>query len=483
MDRPNRHFNYFLIPVAGILIFLPGIFSFFNSDDFVWLKNSQNISLGSVLHFASNYDPVLKFRPITHLFFQFLYAIFRLNPPGYHIASLSLHIINALIFYALLLKFTSESKVSLFASLIFVSHFAQEEAVVWISALSSPLVTFFYLSSIWCLWKHLERQKLGFYLASFILSILALLSKEDGTTIFLAIFILTALKSSGNLIEKIKKGIFLSSPFFGLTLIYAIIRYLTVPQNIMSKFLTLDPVVISKNICYFGISFLFPVRLFFDLVGFEVHSYLNNIIQHELNSPWAILTLLVISVAFLFLMVYLLKKGIPGFRLGLVLFLIGILPYLLVNGNGQRFLYFSSLGFSVSAASLVIYFLQKAGKPRLLSVLVALILIFNGAVLYERARWWRKAGEVCQRVISHAGEIIRLYPPDSEIYFANLPQRINGAYTFHTGFEDAISLFYPETKVKVYDLGQLSDEELQASKTKYDGNIYLFKAKGFEKAP
>ncbi|MCJ7459485.1 MAG: hypothetical protein MUP17_10890, partial [candidate division Zixibacteria bacterium] len=108
-------------------------------------------------------------------------------------------------------------------------------------------------------------------------------------------------------------------------------------------------------------------------------------------------------------------------------------------------------------------------------------LIFNGLVLYERAVWWRKAGEVCQEVIHQAGKIISLSPQDSEIYFANLPQRINGAYTFHIGFEEAISIFYPESRVKVYDLGLLKDDELEALRGKYKGGIYIFKAKGFEK--
>jgi hypothetical protein len=481
MFKPDKHLHYLLIGIAGILIFLPGIFSSFNSDDFVWLRNSQRISFESISHFAVNYNPVLKFRPFTHLIFQVLYTIFRLDPVGYHLTTLFLHIINALIFYALLLKFTSESKISLFASLIFVSHFAQEETILWISALSSPLVTFFYLCSIWCLWKCLEKQKLGFYLLSFILSTLALLSKEDGTTIFLVVFLLTALKSSGGLTSKIKRGILLSSPFFGLTALYSIIRYLTVPEAIMSKFLTLNPVVVIKNLCYFGISFLFPVRLFFDLVGFKVHSYLNNIIQFRLNNSWIILIVSVISLVFLSLIIHFLRKRIPGFKLGLVMLLIGILPYLLVNGNGQRFLYFSCLGFSLALASLLIFFLERVNKLRFLNLLITGILIFNGLVLYERAVWWRKAGKVCQEVIHQTGKIIILSPRDSEIYFANLPQRINGAYTFHIGFEEAISIFYPESRVKVYDLGQLKDDELEALRGKYKGKIFIFDGKRFAK--
>jgi len=481
MHKSNRYLHYFIIALTGILIFLPGMFSFFNSDDFVWLRNSQKISFGSVSHFAVNYNPILKFRPFTHLLFQFLYAIFQLNPLSYHIASLFLHIINALIFYTLLYKFTSESKLSLFASLIFVTHFAQEESLFWISALSSPLVTFFYLSSIWSLWKYLEKQRIGLYLLSFLLSVLAILSKEDGTTIFLAVFFLVLLRSSGEFSVRIRKGIVLSIPFLLLTGVYAVIRYMTVPPDIMSKFLTHNPVVIIKNICYFGISLLFPVRPFFDLIGFKVHAYLNNTIQVKFNNPWFILVVTLICSAFVFAVLYFLRKKIRAFSLGLGLLVVGILPYLLVNGNGQRFLYFPSLGFSLALAGLLIYLFERIKKVKLLNMTMVLFLIFNGAVLFERSVWWRKAGEVCREVIAGAGKIVMSAPENSDVYFEDLPRRLNGAYIFHVGLEQALSLFYPQAKARAYDFAQLTDEEVLALKSHYAGSFYTWKGKGFEK--
>jgi len=482
MCRSGRYLHYFLIAIVGILIFLPNSFSFFNSDDFVWLKNSQKLSFDSISHFSVNYEPVLKFRPLVHFFFQLLYTFFGLNPLGYHLTGLIFHLLNALIFYTLLLKFTSDHLVSFLSSLIFVSHFAQEETLFWISALSSPMVTFFYLCSVWSLWKYLTNKRTGFYFLSFLLCGLALLSKEDGVTIFLGLFLLVFFKSAGDFTFRFKKALKLSSPFLGLTILYSGIRYFTVPDYIMSKFLTYNPVVMIKNSCYFGISFLFPVRLFFDLVGFEVHSYLNNIIQFRLNNFWVILVLLLISLVFLLMVRYFLRKKIFGFKLGLGLILLGILPYLLVNGNGQRFLYFPSLGFSLALASLLLYFLDRIKKLNIINLLLVLMLVFNGAILYKRSMWWRKAGKVCSEVINKAGKIILSAPENSEFYFANLPQRMNGAYTFHTGFEEALSLFYPQTKTKVYDLGQLKDEELEALRDSSKGNIYIYKGRKFERA-
>jgi hypothetical protein len=175
------------------------------------------------------------------------------------------------------------------------------------------------------------------------------------------------------------------------------------------------------------------------------------------------------------------RKKISGFKLGLVLFILGILPYLPVNGNGQRFLYFPSLGFSLILASLLLYILNKVKKIKVLNLVVMLILIFNGVILYERSSWWRKAGEVCQEVMDKAGKIVSSAPESSKIYFANLPQRINGAYTFHTGFEEAIYLFYPEDKVKVYDLGQFKEDELEVVRNSFKDTIYIFKKGEFER--
>lgn len=481
MEKSGKYLHYSLIILIGTLVFLPGLFSFFNSDDFVWLKNSQDLNLRTITHFSFNYNPVIKFRPLVHFLFQLIYALFGLTPFGYHLVSLVFHLLNACILYTLLLKFNSDSKLSLLSSLIFVSHFAQEEALLWVSALSSPVVTFFYLCSIWSLWKYLLNKKISFYFLSILLCCLALLTKEDGTTIFISVFLLVFFKSGESFPLKIKKALILSLPFMILTFLYSLIRYLTVPSPIMSKFLSYNPVVIIKNIAYFGISFLFPVRLFFDLVGFQVHSYLNNIIQLRLNNIWVILILLVMSIGFLWMILYLLRKKIFGFKLGLALILIGILPYLLVNGNGQRFLYFPLLGFSLAFASLLFYLSNIFKKFKIATLLLILILVLNGMVIYERSTWWRKAGVVCREVANQAGEIVSTFPESSEVYFANLPQRINGAYTFHTGFEEAIYLFYPQTKARVYDLGQLDSKELEDLRTEAKDNIYIYKNKGFER--
>jgi hypothetical protein len=248
----------------------------------------------------------------------------------------------------------------------------------------------------------------------------------------------------------------------------------------MSKFLTYNPVVAIKNIAYFGISFLFPVRLFFDLIGFRVHSYFNNIIQLRLNNLWVILILLIISLLFLWLILPLWRKKISGFKLGLVFVLLGILPYLLVNGNGQRFLYFPLLGFSLVLASLLLYLSNILKNIKIINLLLILIVIFNGLIIYERSSWWRKAGVVCKEVINQTGEVVSSFPAGSEIYFANLPQRMNGAYTFHIGFEEAIALFHPQVEVKVNDLGQLDAEELENLKNS-SKEVYVYQNKRFEK--
>lgn len=441
MCKSDRYLHYFIITLTGILIFLPGMFSFFNSDDFIWLKNSQKINLATTLSFVVNYNLVLKLRPMVHFLFELIYPFSGLNPLGYHLAGLVFHLFNALIFYRLILKLASDSRIAFFSSLIFVSHFAQEEALFWISALSSPAATFFYLSSVWSFWKYLEDKKPGFYFLSFLLCLFALLSKEDGVTVFLAVFFLIFFKSAGDFLFRFKRAFKLSSPFMLLSILYAVSKFATVPDYQISRFLTYNPLVILKNICYFGISFLFPVRFFFDLVGFKVHAYLNNVIQFRLANFWVVLILLLIGSVFLSMILYLLKKRIFSFKLGLFITLLGILPYILVNGNSQRFLYFPSLGFSLALASLLIYCFEKIKRVKLLNATIVLILIFNGAVIFERSVWWRKAGEICREVIAGAGKAVTDAPENSELYFVDLPRRINGAYTFHIGFEEAISLF------------------------------------------
>ncbi|MBI4120389.1 MAG: hypothetical protein HY454_02890, partial [Parcubacteria group bacterium] len=109
---------------------------------FSYLKEifTQNVEAGFGLN--SNY-----YRPLLLLSFAFNYAIHGLAPFGYHLVNNGIHIANGVLIFILLAKFLSR-RASFIASLLFLIHPAQTEAVTYISGRGDPMSVFFMLLAL-----------------------------------------------------------------------------------------------------------------------------------------------------------------------------------------------------------------------------------------------------------------------------------------------------------------------------------------------
>ena len=98
-------------------------------------------------------------RPILELTFAINYYFGKLNVFGYHLVNLLLHISNGIMLYLIILwtaalpsikeKYQERSyRIALYASLIFIAHPIQTQAVTYIVSRSSVLATTFYLLTI-----------------------------------------------------------------------------------------------------------------------------------------------------------------------------------------------------------------------------------------------------------------------------------------------------------------------------------------------
>ncbi|MGD8240787.1 MAG: tetratricopeptide repeat protein [Armatimonadota bacterium] len=87
------------------------------------------------------------YRPVVQLSLAVDYAIWGLNPVGYHVSSIVLHIVNSVLVYLLTCRVVTDRRVSAFAALLFAAHPIHVEAVVWAKARSAPLALLFILIS------------------------------------------------------------------------------------------------------------------------------------------------------------------------------------------------------------------------------------------------------------------------------------------------------------------------------------------------
>lgn len=187
-------------------------------------------------------------RPLAYFTFALNYALHGVNPFGYHLVNLLLHIGNAMLVYCLFAQLlvtpaiASESTdnpgvvdycryLPLFASLLFVCHPLQTQAVTYIIQRFVPLATFFYLAAIVLYLRSrmvtTPNMRRLVYALALLATILAMESKEIAFTVPLVIAFVEWMFFSG---ERRNKGIRLL-PFF---LVMAIIpvKIMQLPSSV-----------------------------------------------------------------------------------------------------------------------------------------------------------------------------------------------------------------------------------------------------------
>jgi hypothetical protein len=130
----------------------------FAADDYQWLLSVRGLSIGQVARNA--FDPAAQshfYRPLIWLLFWAQTRAFGLDPSGFHIVSLSLHLLNACLLGGLFYRLANDERrttndetrnpwsvvlrpwPALVATAIVALHPAPFEAVVWISSQSELL--------------------------------------------------------------------------------------------------------------------------------------------------------------------------------------------------------------------------------------------------------------------------------------------------------------------------------------------------------
>jgi len=247
-------------------------------------KIADNSEIRSLSNFKSsylNFDPQAQrlanqndpSRPITYFTFTLNYLWGGLNPIGYHLFNLLLHILSSLLVFVLIREiiFLKDQRDSFWipflVSILFISHPMQTNAVTYIFSRAELLATFFYLCSLifflhyWKIifYSHPEGMgsalKKSFYIIfSMLFFIAALFSKQNAVTLPAILLILVAILSECDW-KKVIIRIRATIPFFFIFFLYLLFRmvylggvgdleaYSTLPR---SAYILNQPFVILK---------------------------------------------------------------------------------------------------------------------------------------------------------------------------------------------------------------------------------------------
>jgi protein O-mannosyl-transferase len=139
-------------------------------------------------------DSPSQYFPLTYTTFRFQYALWGLNPVGYHWFNILLHSLNALLVWRLLSRLHLPA--AWLAAGIFALHPVQVESVAWVTELKNVQSLFFSLLCLLAWVSYLERGRRRHYGAAFAWFALALFSKTTACTLPLALLLVLWLRHS-----------------------------------------------------------------------------------------------------------------------------------------------------------------------------------------------------------------------------------------------------------------------------------------------
>ena len=382
------------------ILILVTLFTYANTlkNDFVWddvffivnnnyVKNLNSIPqyFYSVKTYATIPDYHI-FRPLRTLSFALEYKLWGLNPFGFHLTNILLHLLNVLIVYFLISGLTSNRNLGFISALIFSLHPVQTEAVAWIKGRADLLFSSFFLLGFLAFLKKEEGQKRSslailIYLCFF----LALLSKIMAIT-FPLILIVYKISLGRAKFRDDDKFFFIS--LFLISIAFLFTRHLVIGRSTQTGY----P---GGNAYY---TFLTMLRVFPDYLGIIIYplnliaDYSGIKISHSIAEGKVLLSLLfypVIISAFIFSWR---KNRLIFFCLSF--FFITLLPVSNIVPTMQfmaeRFLYLPALGIFVIFAFLInkcAAFLSS--RQRILWLLVILFMLNFIPITIDRNSVWR----------------------------------------------------------------------------------------------
>ncbi len=383
----------FIIVLAAFFPLLKN--NFVNWDDNMYVTENTvitSLSLNNIKDIFTSFH-MGNYHPITMLFYSFEYRLFKLNPFGYHLTSLLLHLSNCFLAFLLILLLTGRLPVALLTAIFWGIHPLNAESVAWVSETKGLLCALFYLLSIICYAAYARENRIGkYYNLSLSLFVLALLAKPMAVSLplmlFLIDYVLKRKHGKAALIDKMPFFVF--SVFLGVISVFAQYTFGAVRGESLFNFL--DKIMVaSYGLIFYLNKILIPVKFAciypypFRMGGFLPAQFFL--------SPFIII---ILSLA-----VFFSRKHTNKLIFGGLFFLIAIIPVLQfvpisLSIVADRYAYMASIGiFYLLGEGIVWLFTNKIKYYRLVRIFVSLLILAIMLVLFsstrERCRAWNNS--------------------------------------------------------------------------------------------
>jgi tetratricopeptide (TPR) repeat protein len=229
--EPQKSGNIF--PVILLLIITFFCYSnslnneFTNWDDPGYVLDNTLIKKLDAQHLKDIFiTPVMgNYHPLAVLSLALDYKFYRLEPFGYHLTNLILHLLNTILVYFFFRMLSGRMLVGFITAILFGVHAMHVESVSWVAERKDVLYVLFYFASL-CSYLLIQKQparKTLYYSLTLFFFLLSLLSKAQAVTLPVVLILIDYFKGSKltgkTLINKIP--FFLISIFSGVMAIIA----------------------------------------------------------------------------------------------------------------------------------------------------------------------------------------------------------------------------------------------------------------------
>ncbi len=396
---PRSIFLYLSISLIVIYVFSSCLHAdFLNFDDPAhFLQNHAVLGLSTDsirAIFTQTVNNV--YIPLTTLSFAIEHYFFGFNAFVFHLDNLLLHVIDVLLVLLLARRMGLSSKAAFLAALIFGVHPMKVESVAWVTERKDILYALFYLLALHQYWSYLKNKSIGAYMGTFLFGFVSMLAKPMALSLPPVLLLLDWFQG-----RRWDKNVFIEKiPFFLYTVEIGSLSYLfnirnpigDIVQAVLIWVWSFD-FYILKFIWPYHVSFIYllprPITL---ANGAYIGSVGMFILIIGALIRWRHHRWLIFAFGYYFLSIFFLLRFDEQ------------TDYTVVS---DRFMYLPSLGFCLWLG----VGLERWLKPKILTVLILIFIVFWGGITFLQCRIWHNS-------LSFWNEIVRQYPRVSSAYYS-----------------------------------------------------------------
>jgi hypothetical protein len=377
------------VVVAGVAAYYPVAGFDFTYDDNPQILVNPAITgwrffPGYFLHDVWYHSAVMShgsdyYRPAFLVWLRLNYLIFGLAPPGWHLATLAVHLVCSILVFLLADRLTGSAVAAWVAALVFTLHPVHAEAVAWVSGGTEPLYSVFLLAAFLCYSSPSKRRRI----VGPILYLFALFNKETAIVLPGLIVAHAWLFASPACRQKARSVAVIVAPYLAVTGCYFLLRIYA-----------LRGMVTAASNRWLGWA-LVPQAILFYIKQSFWPIYLRFI--YDPLPQWSVIevtaaTLGIVLAVFMFGRI---SRESPVLGFSGLWFALPLLPLLklserYVNPGHDRYLYLPSIGLCVLAGLAVSHALRSArvGSVRLVST--SMVVFATGTVVFAAGTQVRK---------------------------------------------------------------------------------------------